>query len=70
MPTITLDLTAGEATRLQDALTETLRLETPATVADARDYIIGNLKQIVRSSESRVAETAAKAALPADLDVT
>lgn len=70
MAQIILDLTASQATRLQDALTEALELDAPATIDDAKDYIIADLKQFVRTSEARVAAQAAKDALPADLDIT
>lgn len=70
MPQITLDLSAAHATRLQDALTEALELDAPATIDDAKDYIIADLKQFVRTSEQRVAGRAAREAVAADVDIT
>jgi len=55
---VTLTLTNAEGKRLQDALTESLDLEAPATVEDLKGYIIADLKQIVRTSERRVAQQA------------
>lgn len=70
MATITLDLTAGQATRLQDAMTIALHLDQPATLDDAKGYIIADLKQLVRNTERREAAEAAKAGLPVDIDIT
>ena len=51
MPTITIDLTAQQAQRLQDALTVALELGQPATITDAQDFIKLKLKQLVVSTE-------------------
>ena len=67
MPTITIDLTAQQAQRLQDALSESLG--QPATVDDAKTYIKIKLRQLVQSSEKRVAEAQAAAAA-VDFDPT
>lgn len=56
MPTITINLTAQQAQRLQDAITESGNMQTPATIADAQAFIKSFLKVSVESSERRVAE--------------
>jgi hypothetical protein len=64
MPTISLTLSAAAANRLQDALTETLDLVDEdgdprvADINDAKDYIVQDLKQLIRTSEKRVAAAA------------
>lgn len=61
MPTITLNLSAIAATRLRAAIAETLDLtdddgeSRDATANDVKGYIIGDLKQLIRTSERRVA---------------
>lgn len=69
MPDITISLTAGNITRLQAALQETQGLDNPATEQEVKDYIIIDLKQLVRSSERRVAVKAANPN-PDDIEVT
>jgi hypothetical protein len=65
MPTISLTLSGAAATRLQGALEESLDLTDEdgepraATLADAKDYIVQDLKQLIRTSEKRVAAAAA-----------
>jgi len=60
MPSVTLNFTAANATRIQDAIKETLNplgedlLPRDATVADLKEYLIKDIKQFVRSSERRV----------------
>jgi hypothetical protein len=67
MPDITISLTAAAATRLQDAFEESLNLTDEdgnpraATLQDAKDYIVADLKQFVKNSERRVAVKAAQA---------
>lgn len=56
MPSITINLTAQQAQRLQDAITESGNMQTPATVEDAQAFIKSFLKASVESSERRVAE--------------
>lgn len=70
MAQIILDIDGAQAVRIQDALTETFRLEQPATIQDAKAYIISNLKQFVRSSEKRIANAAAEAGAPPDIEIT
>ena len=60
MASFTINVTAANATRLQNALTESLDMEEPATLADLKDYVIQDLKQLCRSSEQRVAAAAAQ----------
>ena len=69
MATITIDLTAKQAVRVQAAIKDALRLEEPATTNDARRYLIQQLKKLVvqyeRNESVRVARAAA---LPFDLE--
>ena len=69
MPSVTINFDAAQATRLQDALTESLELETPAGVADLKNYIVSDLKQFVRSSEKRVARKVAESTI-SDVEIT
>ena len=55
MPTITINLTAQQAQRLQDAITEMANLPSPATMVDVQLLIKSHLKLIVENSELRVA---------------
>jgi len=59
MATLTINFTAPNATRLQNALQESLALEDPATLADLKEYVMLDLRQLVRTSERRVAAAAA-----------
>ena len=69
MASVTINFTAANAARLRDAMAETRSLKDkngdprPATVADLKEYIIEDLKQLVLNSERRVA---ARASEPAD----
>ncbi len=56
MPSITINLTAQQAQRLQDAITESGNMQTPATIEDAQAFIKSFLKASVEASERRVAE--------------
>lgn len=69
MPTLTIDFSLAHGNRIQDALTESLGLDTPATMADFKAYVIQDVRQLVRTSEKRVASTAA-ADLITDVDLT
>jgi len=60
MPSVTLTFSAAHATRIQDAITESLDLEEPATVEDFKNYIVSDVKQLVRTSEKRVARELAE----------
>ena len=67
MPTITINLSAAAAKRLRATIEESLGPRDndgelrPATLDDAKTYIIGDLKQMIRSSEKRRAEREAAA---------
>jgi len=68
MATLTINFTAANAARLQDALQESIIIDRPATLADLKEYVITDLKQLVRNSERRAA---ARAALPGtDVELT
>ena len=58
MPDITITLSGAAATRVQDALTTRLRLPAPATIADAKEYLIMSLKSLVQDVEQSAAEDA------------
>jgi hypothetical protein len=66
MPSITINFSAEHASRISAALTETLSLTDAegaplaATVEDLKTYIIKDIRQLVRNSELRVAERAAR----------
>ena len=59
MPTISIALSNIAARRLRDALTESTNSDDPATLGDVKAYIIADLKQLIRTSEKRVATEAA-----------
>jgi hypothetical protein len=69
MPTLTIDFSAEHGQRIQDALTESLNLDAPATMADFKAYVIQDVRQLVRNSEKRVAAAAATD-LITDVDLT
>ena len=69
MVEITITIPTSQVSRLQSAFEETLGLDRPATVTDAKNYIIDDLKQLVRTSEKRVAAKTATD-LITDLDIT
>lgn len=64
MPDIIISLSGTAATRLRAAITETLDPRDDdgeprvATIEDAKDYIVQDLKQLIRTSEKRVAAAA------------
>lgn len=62
MASVTLTFSAAAATRIRNAITESLDLESPATVEDYKAFLVTKTKQFVRSSEKRVAEAAIAAA--------
>lgn len=64
MPTITIDMTAQQATRLADAMTEITGL--PTTISSVRQHLIDELKGIVRRGEKQKAERL-EATVPFDL---
>lgn len=62
MPSITINLTAAQTDRLRAAFTE--RLERDPTLEDLKQYIIDDLKRIVREYEVIKARRDAVSALP------
>jgi hypothetical protein len=69
MASITITTSGANATRVLAAIEESLGLEQAATDQDVKDYIVTDLKQLVRTSERRVAEEAANPD-PVDVDIT
>ena len=59
MPTISIALSNIAARRLRDALTESTNSDDPATLGDVKAYIIADLKQLIQTSEKRIAALAA-----------
>jgi hypothetical protein len=57
MPDITLTLTAGQVTRVQDALVTQRHIPAP-TIEDARQFLISRLKSLVFNHEQQEAEEA------------
>ena len=68
MPSITLTFSAQQATRLSIALQKALELDAPATGSDLKQYIIEDIRQLVRTAEKQIAEEAAQP--QEDLDLT
>ena len=66
MASITITFSAAAATRISTALQESQGLPDPATADEIKEYLTTDLKQMVRSSERRVA---VKAANPTPNDV-
>lgn len=64
MPTLTLEITGAQASRIQAAVEETAALDRAATMDDLKDIVVYHLKQYVKKSERRAAQKAA------DLSVT
>lgn len=60
MATITINMSAAAATRVSKALQYAKGLGAPATREEVKDYIITDLKQIIRNAERRMAVEAAK----------
>lgn len=58
MPSLTIDLTNAQATRVQDAFKKHLSMSTDPTIADIKQWLIGQLRGVVHQQERRVAETA------------
>lgn len=56
MPTISLTLTTEQATRIADALGRYLNLGRAATLAEAKDFLSGTLRGMVRQYERAVEE--------------
>lgn len=59
MPTLTIDFTAPQATRIQTAFKTALNVET-FTMTDYKQWVIAQTKAVVKQQEER----AAAAALP------
>ena len=56
MPQITLDFTVDQLTRACVALGLELRLDRDATPAEVKKFLIGTLRGVVISTETRTAE--------------
>ena len=75
MPSLTINFSTAHATRIQAALEQVLRLEDEngepraATLVDLKNYVVRDVKQLVRTAEKRVARRAAEAVI-ADVDLT
>lgn len=69
MASFTVTFSAENVTRIAAAFQETLDLPDPATSDEVKDFVVEKIKQIVRTSEKRVAEAAANPN-PADVVVT
>ena len=69
MPSVTINFSAAQAQRLQAALEANTRSDAPATLADLKQYIISDLKRLVRRTEQRAAARAAAQATT-DIDIT
>lgn len=69
MPSVTLTFSSAHAGRIRAALDETLELEEPATVEDFKDYIVKEIRQMVRNAEMRTARLAANASV-GTVDIT
>ena len=48
MPSLTINFTAAQAARISAAFQEALGLDSPATVTDMKQYIINDLRQVVK----------------------
>ena len=68
MPDLTISMTGPQATRVAAAIGDALRLDQPATMAEAKAYLIQKLKSLTLSYERRLAESAV--AKPDPLDLT
>lgn len=64
MPTITINITAQQAQRLQDAWVKHFGV-TP-TIADVRQHLVKELKAIVMQGEKKAAEEVAASPPPFD----
>lgn len=70
MAQLIIDIPDAQVQRVRDAFTFALGLEQPATVADVKNYIIEDVKQLVRSAEKRIAEQAVVDQVGPDVDLT
>ena len=58
MPTLSIDLTASQATRVQAALKKQLSMTTNPTMAEIQEWVKGQMRLVVFSQERRTAELA------------
>lgn len=68
MPDLTISMTAPQAARVAAALGDAMGLEQPASMAEAKTFIIGRLKSITRAYERRQLEAAVT--MQPDVDLT
>jgi hypothetical protein len=68
MADITITVPDTAIPRVQDAFQKLLNLPGPATLADVKDYIINDLKQVTKNSEERIQRDALVP--PDDVDYT
>lgn len=54
MADITITVPDAAIPRVQDAFQKHLNLPGPATLADVKDYIINDLKQVTKNAEVRL----------------
>ena len=66
MADVTITIPPAEEQRVRDAITIALGLDQPAVMDDLRQYIINDIKQLVRNTEKR---EASKTAADAIIDV-
>ena len=69
MPTLTINFTTAQTSRISDAFTTRLRLDQPATAADIKGFLTEVLRDVVRVEERSAAITANDAA-NVTLDIT
>jgi len=67
MPTITIDLTATQATRVQQAIGRLLALGRPATLQESRTFIINRIKDSILQQEQQDARDAVNTIIPIDI---
>jgi hypothetical protein len=53
MPTLSIDLTVEQATRISEAIGRSMSLGRPATMQEARTWIISRIKEAVLVQEKR-----------------
>lgn len=67
MAQITITIPDEQVQRVRDGLTTALNLDQPATLDDAKAYLIAKLKQVVKNGERDIAE---RAIVITDVDAT
>lgn len=70
MASITITIPVDQEQRVRDAFTELLNLKQPATIAEVKEYIIKDIKQVVRNAERQAAARAAQEADGPAPDIT